>query len=73
MEKLIHASKEGRCLRGDGILDYCSRDEIIHLLAEAVDEDNRLKENDRAAVEPVSSPLPPTEPTVPPNPCEGSR
>lgn len=44
---------------------------IIHLSAEAVDEDNRLKESDRVAAEPTSLLPPPTEPPVPLDPCEG--
>lgn len=49
-----------------------SFDEIIHLCAEAAHEDNRLKENDRAATEP-SSPPPPTEPSAPLDLCEGGK
>lgn len=34
-------------------------------------EENRLKEDDRAAAEPTSPLPPPTEPSVPLDPCEG--
>lgn len=57
------------------ILDYSvmprSSDEIIHVSAETVEEENRLKEDDRTAVEPTSPPPIPTQPSVPLNPCEG--
>lgn len=47
-----------------------SPDEIIHVFAEVVDEENRLRE-DVGAVEPTSSSLPPTAPPAPLDPCEG--
>uniref|UniRef100_A0A3Q1EXY5 Fibulin 2 n=1 Tax=Acanthochromis polyacanthus TaxID=80966 RepID=A0A3Q1EXY5_9TELE len=39
---------------------------------ETVDEENRLKEVDRAAAEPTSTLPPPTQPAVPLDPCEGN-
>lgn len=50
---------------------HSSSDEIIHVSAETVDEENRLKEDDRAGAEPTSPLPPPTERPVPLNPCEG--
>ena len=60
---------------GKKTLDYSvihrACDEIIHVSAETLDEENRLKEDDRAAAEPTSPLPPPTEPSVPLDPCEG--
>ena len=44
---------------------------IIHVCAETGDEQNKVRETDRAAVEATSPIPPPSQPTVPPNPCEG--
>ena len=41
------------------IVIHRSPDEIVHVSAESVDEENRLKEDDRAPEEPTL-PLPPT-------------
>lgn len=51
---------------------YVMQEDAFTCVQETVDEENRLKEDDRAAAEPTS-PLPsPTQPAVPLNPCEGN-
>ncbi|KAF3860655.1 hypothetical protein F7725_000910 [Dissostichus mawsoni] len=51
--------------------DTCCR-RTLSLVLQTLDEENRLKEDDRVAVEPTSTPPPPTQPSVPLNPCEGN-
>ena len=49
-----------------------SPDETVLVSAESLDEENRLKEDDRTAEEPTSPlPSPPSQATVPVDPCEG--
>ncbi|XP_032377048.1 fibulin-2 isoform X1 [Etheostoma spectabile] len=55
------------CLPG-----YVLQDDAFTCAQETVDEENRLKEDDRAAVEPTPPLPPPTRPPVPVNPCEGN-
>ncbi|KAK9514879.1 hypothetical protein VZT92_025562 [Zoarces viviparus] len=55
------------CLPG-----YALQEDAFTCAQETVDEENRLKEDDRAAVEPTSPLPPPTQPAVPSNPCEGN-
>ncbi|KAM8754013.1 fibulin-2-like isoform 1-T2 [Acanthopagrus schlegelii] len=55
------------CLPG-----YVLQDDAFTCAQETLDEENRLKEDDRAAVEPTSPLPPPTEPSVPLDPCEGN-
>ncbi|KAM8862437.1 fibulin-2-like isoform 1-T5 [Spinachia spinachia] len=50
------------CLPG-----YALQADAFTCAQETVDEENRLKEDDGAAAKP-----PPTQPAVPPNPCEGN-
>lgn len=52
---------------------HFSSDEIVHVSTETVDEENRVREDHRAAVEPTTPSLPPTKPTAPLNPCEGLK
>ncbi|XP_029974920.1 fibulin-2-like [Salarias fasciatus] len=52
---------------------YVLLEDAFTCAQETVDEENRLKEVDRAAAADPTSPLPPpTQPTVPLNPCEGN-
>ncbi|XP_044066784.1 fibulin-2-like isoform X1 [Siniperca chuatsi] len=51
---------------------YVLQEDTVTCAQETVDEENRLKEDDRAAVEPTSPLPPPTQPRVPLNPCEGN-
>ncbi|XP_068585747.1 fibulin-2-like [Cebidichthys violaceus] len=55
------------CLPG-----YALQEDAFSCAQETVDEENRLKEDDRAAAEPTSPLPPPTEPAVPSDPCEGN-
>ncbi|KAM9856236.1 fibulin-2-like isoform 2-T2 [Aulostomus maculatus] len=50
---------------------YVLQEDSFTCLQETVDEENRLKENDR--VEPTSSLTLPTQPSIPLNPCEGNH
>ncbi|KAM7404953.1 hypothetical protein PAMP_012252 [Pampus punctatissimus] len=49
---------------------YVMQEDAFTCALETVDEENRLKEDDRAAVEPTAPPPTPTQPSVPLNPCE---
>lgn len=51
---------------------YVMQDDDYTCAQEATDEENRLKEDGGEAVEPTSTLPPPTQPTVPLNPCEDS-
>uniref|UniRef100_A0A4W6ENU1 Fibulin 2 n=1 Tax=Lates calcarifer TaxID=8187 RepID=A0A4W6ENU1_LATCA len=51
---------------------YMLQEDGVTCAKEAVDEENRLKEDGRAAVEPTLSLPPPSQPTVPVHPCEGN-
>lgn len=51
---------------------YVLQEDAFTCVQETVDEENRLKEDDRAAAEPTSPLPPPTQPAVPLNPCEGN-
>ncbi|KAM9350581.1 fibulin-2-like [Symphorus nematophorus] len=51
---------------------YVLQEDAFTCAQDTVDVENRLKENDRAAVEPTSTLLPPTEPSAPLNPCTGN-
>ncbi|XP_069579711.1 fibulin-2-like [Brachyistius frenatus] len=51
---------------------YVLQDDAFTCAQETVDEENRLKEVDRAVAEPTSPLPPPTQPAVPLNPCEGN-
>ncbi|XP_040007994.1 fibulin-2-like isoform X2 [Xiphias gladius] len=51
---------------------YVLQQDAVTCTQETLDEENRLREDDRAAVEPTSPLPPPSQPTVPVNPCEGN-
>ncbi|XP_053281487.1 fibulin-2 [Pleuronectes platessa] len=52
---------------------YVMQEDAFTCAQESVDEENRLKEDDRAAEEPTSPlPSPPSHATVPVDPCEGN-
>ncbi|KAM7411621.1 hypothetical protein PAMA_021553 [Pampus argenteus] len=51
---------------------YVMQEDAFTCALETVDEENRLKEDDRAAMEPTEPPPTPTQPSVPLNPCEGN-
>lgn len=51
---------------------YVLQEDAFTCAQETVDEENRLKEDDRAAAQPTSPLPPPTQPPVPLNPCEGN-
>ncbi|XP_062283921.1 fibulin-2-like [Scomber scombrus] len=51
---------------------YVLQEDAFTCAQETVEEENRLKEDDRVAVEPISPPPIPTQPSVPLNPCEGN-
>lgn len=51
---------------------YVLQEDAFNCAQETVEEENRLKEDDRAAVEPTSLPPSPTQHSVPLNPCEGN-
>ncbi|XP_063750103.1 fibulin-2-like isoform X2 [Eleginops maclovinus] len=51
---------------------YVLQEDAYTCAPETLDEENRLKENDRVAVEPTSTLPPHTQPSVPLNPCEGN-
>ncbi|XP_042348440.1 fibulin-2-like [Plectropomus leopardus] len=51
---------------------YVLQEDALTCAQETVDEENRLKEDDRVAAEPTSPLPPPTQPVVPLNPCEGN-
>ncbi|XP_070825561.1 fibulin-2-like [Chaetodon trifascialis] len=52
---------------------YVMQEDAFTCAQETVDEENRLKEDDRAGAEPTSPLPPPTERPVPLNPCEGNN
>ncbi|XP_020485245.2 fibulin-2-like [Labrus bergylta] len=52
---------------------YVFQEDAFTCAQETTDEENRLKEDDRAAVGPTSTPPPSTQPPVPLNPCEGNN
>ncbi|XP_071332764.1 fibulin-2-like isoform X2 [Trachinotus anak] len=51
---------------------YVLQEDGFTCAQETVDEENTLKEDDRAASEPTSTLPPPSQPTAPVNPCEGN-
>ncbi|XP_037629473.1 fibulin-2-like [Sebastes umbrosus] len=51
---------------------YVLQENAFTCAQETVDEENRLQEDDRPAVEPTLPLPPPTQPVIPPNPCEGN-
>lgn len=51
---------------------YVLQEDAFTCAQETSDEDNRLREDDGAVVEPTSSLLPPSHPPIPLNPCEGN-
>ncbi|XP_054465336.1 fibulin-2-like [Anoplopoma fimbria] len=55
------------CLPG-----YTLQEDAFTCAQDTLDEENRLKEDDRAPVKPTLVVPPPTQPAVPPNPCEGN-
>nr|XP_046253005.1 fibulin-2-like isoform X2 [Scatophagus argus] len=52
---------------------YVLQEDAFTCAQETVDEENRLKEDDRAAAEPTSLLPPPSRPPVPLDPCEGNN
>ncbi|KAM6924580.1 fibulin-2 [Xenentodon cancila] len=51
---------------------YVLQDDAFTCIQETVDEQNKVRETDRAAVETTSPIPPPTQAAFPPNPCEGN-
>ncbi|KAM4610007.1 fibulin-2-like [Polymixia lowei] len=51
---------------------YSLQEDAVTCAQETVDEENRLKEDDRGAEEPTAPPPPPTRPSVALEPCEGN-
>lgn len=75
-ECLIHSICQHTCINTPGsyrcecLPGYVLQDDTSSCARETIEDQNRLLENDRGALEPVSPLLPPTEAAVPRNPCE---